>query len=177
MVRFALVATALVVTVVAVLIWATVTEPVVLVGEPLRGHPAALAFASLEKQFFAHFNITPVERRIELRNPALSVRVLELVGDGPPILMVHGGGGLAAQWAPLAAELRGRHLFMVDRPGCGLTDGFDYDGVDLRRHAVSFIDGVLDGLGLDRAVLIGNSMGGLWSLWFAAEHPERVEGI
>ncbi len=37
--------------------------------------------------------------------------------------------------------------------------------------------GTLDALGLQRAVLVGNSMGGLFSIWFALEHPERVAGI
>src|SRR5262249_9686240 len=65
----------------------------------------------------------------------------------------------------------------LDRPGCGLSDGFSYRGVDLRRHAVDVLDGVLDALGIERASIVGNSMGGLWSFWLALDRPERGERV
>ena len=55
-------------------------------------------------------------------------------------LLVHGGGGSATVWAPLMSELTRYRLLAVDRPGSGMSDAFDYGGVDLRRHAVAFID-------------------------------------
>ena len=51
------------------------------------------------------------------------------VGEGPPLLFVHGAGMTVAVWAPLLAHL----------PGCGLTAPFDYRGVDLREHARAFL--------------------------------------
>ena len=104
------------------------------------------------------------------------MRVLEL-GAGEPVLFVHGGGGSAAQWAPLLARIRGRRLIAVDRPGCGLTSGFDNRGVDLRAHAVDFLAGVLDALAVEAVDIVANSMGATWSVWLALERPERVRSL
>jgi len=76
------------------------------------------------------------------------------------------------------ARLSGRRMIAVDRPGCGLTDEFRYTGTsDLRQHAVTFLSGVADVLDLDAMDLVANSMGGLWSLWFALDRPERVRSL
>jgi pimeloyl-ACP methyl ester carboxylesterase len=92
--------------------------------------------------------------------------------------MIHGGNSVAASWAPLLREVGGAfHAFAPDRPGCGLTYRQDYRGVPFREHAVKFIGDVMDGLGLERATLVGNSMGGYWALVFALANPERVNRI
>jgi pimeloyl-ACP methyl ester carboxylesterase len=52
-----------------------------------------------------------------------------------------------------------------------------YDGVDLRGHAVEFVEGILDALGLEQTSLIGNSMGGYFALCFALARPERVHRL
>jgi pimeloyl-ACP methyl ester carboxylesterase len=106
----------------------------------------------------------------------MRARVLE-TGEGAPVILVHGGGGVGATWAPLMARMPGVRLMVVDRPGFGLSDGFDYRDVDLRRHAVGFLESVLDALGIERAAFVGNSMGGLWSFWLALDRPERVSTL
>ncbi|MBI2237121.1 MAG: alpha/beta hydrolase [Actinobacteria bacterium] len=112
-------------------------------------------FEDAERRLFARYELEVRSRFLDLRDPPLRVRVIE-AGEGPPVLLVHGGGCVAALWAPLMAELRGVHLIGVDRPGCGLTDAFDYRGVGLRQHGVSFLDSLFDALGLDRgAILVG----------------------
>jgi pimeloyl-ACP methyl ester carboxylesterase len=80
-------------------------------------------------------------------------------------------------WISLLAHLPGIRAIAVDRPGHGLSEAFDYRGIDLRRHAVSFVTSVLDSLGLERAPIVANSMGGLWSLWAAVDAPERVDSL
>jgi pimeloyl-ACP methyl ester carboxylesterase len=77
----------------------------------------------------------------------------------------------------LMAMMSGARLVVVDRPGFGLSDGFDYRGVDLRRHAVAFLESVLDALGIERAAFAGNSMGGLWGFWLGLDRPERVSAL
>jgi pimeloyl-ACP methyl ester carboxylesterase len=72
------------------------------------------------------------------------------------------------------ARLSGVRLVVVDRPGFGLSGGFDYRRVDLRQHALAFLESVLDALGIERAAFVANSMGGLWSFWLALDRPERV---
>jgi pimeloyl-ACP methyl ester carboxylesterase len=128
-----------------------------------------------ERLLFRHHEIVPKRRFLDLAEPPLRTRLLE-TGVGTPALFLH-GGGTAALWAPLMAELPGVRVLAVDRPGSGSGMPFDYTGIDLRRHAVAFIDSTLDALGLDRAPIIANSMGGLWSLWYAMDRPERVAGM
>ncbi len=107
------------------------------------------------------------------------VHVLEGGRDGaPPVVLLHGGNSVAAAWEPLLDLLQEDfRLYAPDRPGCGLTDRLDYHGVPIREHAVAFVASVLDELGLQRASLVGNSMGGYWALLFALAHPERVERL
>jgi pimeloyl-ACP methyl ester carboxylesterase len=135
-----------------------------------------LEFEEAERRLFARFGLEVESRFLELPDPKLRARVIE-IGSGEPVVLVHGAGLQAAIWAPLMAELRGFRLIAVDSPGCGLTDPFLYTGVDLRRHAVSFLSSLLDALGIERAPLVGHSLGGLWSLRLAAERPERVSSL
>ncbi|WP_410787821.1 alpha/beta fold hydrolase [Kribbella sp. C-35] len=100
------------------------------------------------------------------------------VGAGDPVVFLHGTPATSAVWIPLAARLRGVRAYLVDRPGHGLSGSVDYAEVsDLRAHAVAFVDALLDTLGLERAVLAGNSMGGLWALWSALDLPGRVSAV
>jgi pimeloyl-ACP methyl ester carboxylesterase len=99
-------------------------------------------------------------------------------GQGDVVLMIHGGNSFAAGWAPLIQPLsREFHLYLPDRPGCGLTDKRDYRGVSFREHSVAFVKRLLDRIGLERVSLVGNSMGGFFALSFALAHPERVVKI
>lgn len=99
-------------------------------------------------------------------------------GVGEPLLIVHGGMGNAADWAPLIGRLaRHRRVVAVDRPGHGLASFFDYRGVDLWSHAAGFLTEVLDALGLNRVDVAGNSMGGLFGIALAEAHPERVRSL
>lgn len=99
------------------------------------------------------------------------------VGSGPPAIVLNGIGVPGAMWAPLLAELDDLTLHAVDLPAFGLTDTSPDFARDLRRDAVGFLADVLDGLGLDRPIVIANSLGSLWALWFAAAHPERVTAL
>ena len=95
-------------------------------------------------------------------------------GDGPcPTVLVHGGVGVATEWALLAGQLSGP-VFIVDRPGYGLTYPMDYRGIDFRRDAADWLLGVVDGLAVERINLVGGSMGGFFAMAFAAAHPDRV---
>jgi pimeloyl-ACP methyl ester carboxylesterase len=115
-------------------------------------------------------------RYVDIARPKLRLRVLES-GSGRSVLFVHGGGGIAAQWAPLLVRLPSLRALAVDRPGCGLSDGFDYTGVPLREHAVDVLASLLDALELPSVDIVANSMGGLWSLSLAVARPERVASL
>lgn len=99
-------------------------------------------------------------------------------GNGSPLLLVHGGGGAAFQWAPILPLLARRYrVLAVDRPGHGLADPFDYRDVDLFAHANTFLTELIEAEGLSKLEIVGNSMGGLFSLAFALQNPERVERL
>ena len=61
---------------------------------------ATNCFEQAERRLFASCGVQPASRRVRLADPPVSVRVLE-VGDGPPLVLVHGSGMSASTWAPL----------------------------------------------------------------------------
>jgi pimeloyl-ACP methyl ester carboxylesterase len=134
-------------------------------------------FRRLQDAVLAETGTTVTSRFLDVRTPPLRVQLLE-AGAGDPVVMIHGGNGFAASWAPVIASLAPRfHLLMPDRPGCGLTTAFSYRGVNLRRHGVEYIESLMDALGLERAAFVGNSIGGFFEMAFAIAHPERVSKL
>jgi pimeloyl-ACP methyl ester carboxylesterase len=104
-------------------------------------------------------------------------QVLEL-GDGPPLLLVHGGGDGAFEWVPILATLAESHrVLAVDRPGHGLADAFSYRNVDLQAHVRSFLADMLDALELGSTDVLANSIGGYWAAVFALAKPHRVRRL
>lgn len=98
-------------------------------------------------------------------------------GEGPPVILVHGSGMSGSTWAPLLPHLPGHRLIAVDLPGFGLSDPFDYGGRQLREHAVAQLCSLLDALQLERAPIIGTSLGGMWALCLGVAVPERVVAV
>ena len=100
------------------------------------------------------------------------------LGEGPPLLLVHGGADGAFDWIPILSALaRKRRVLVVDRPGHGLADPFDYRGVDLLDHARTFLRDILDALDLPAVDIAANSIGGLFAVAFALDKPERVSRL
>ena len=104
------------------------------------------------------------------------VHVLEK-GAGRPIVLLHGSAAVAGFLLPLINELDGVRVLAPDRPGMGLSDPVDLPGRRFRETAVAWLDRLLDALELDDVTLLGHSAGGLWSLWYALAHPNRVERL
>ncbi|AKJ00703.1 pimeloyl-ACP methyl ester carboxylesterase [Archangium gephyra] len=116
----------------------------------------------------------PGHRTRRVRWSGGTTQIIEL-GEGPPLLLLHGGLGEAIQWANILPALARKHRVMaVDRPGHGLADPFDYGEVDLLACARRFLGELLDAEGLASVPIVAASMGGLWSLDFALTHPQRV---
>lgn len=99
-----------------------------------------------------------------------------VAGEGPPVVLLIGGGVPAAMWAPLMAELDGFTMYAVDLPGHGASAPGPYRTAGLRELGTAFVSDLLDGLELDRIPLIAQSIGGLFALWTMLDHPERVSG-
>jgi pimeloyl-ACP methyl ester carboxylesterase len=104
-------------------------------------------------------------------------QVMEL-GSGPPLLLVHGGLASGFYWVPILPALaRNHHVFVVDLPGHGLADPFDYSSVDIFGHARTFLRDILNALELGASDIVANSLGGLWLGAFTLDAPERVSRL
>ena len=113
------------------------------------------------------------------RIDGLRVRCLAAgTGRAPPVLLLHGGGFDAAEFSyrygiePLA---RRRPVLAFDWPGYGGSDKPN-QRYDLAYYA-RFLSRLMDSLGIQRAALVGISMGGGAALSFALCSPERVEKL
>jgi pimeloyl-ACP methyl ester carboxylesterase len=103
------------------------------------------------------------ERRITLAG--FGTRVLEVPGDGPPILLLHGFSDSADSWRPLLVSLaaRSRRAVAIDVPGFGAATRLPRGS--LLPHLDAFTSAFVGAYGQDEpAVLAGNSMGGLLAL-------------
>jgi pimeloyl-ACP methyl ester carboxylesterase len=107
-------------------------------------------------------------------------RVLELEGDGIPIVMFHGYADSADTWRQMLALIakRGHRAVAVDLPGFGTADRLTSDPVlpQLDAFAVAAAR-YAAGRERGRVIAIGNSLGGCISLRFAERHPDRLAGI
>jgi len=96
--------------------------------------------------------------------------------SGAPVVLVHGLLTSGEVWAPVAPWLPpGRRLVAPDLRGHGGTKGAAAD-VTLEALVDDLVD-LLDGLAVERAVLVGLSLGGLVCLRAALRQPERAEGL
>jgi pimeloyl-ACP methyl ester carboxylesterase len=144
-------------------------------GVPRQDEPLARTLEEAQSALLGRHAPETLVRRVAWSQG--ETQVLEL-GAGPPLLLVHGGGDAAFEWVPILEDLARRHrVLAVDRPGHGLADPFDYTGVDVLEHAVVFLREILAALELDTVDIAGNSLGGLWSVALALEHPERVSRL
>jgi len=97
-----------------------------------------------------------------------------LAGDGPPVLVLHGGPGLSDYTAPLAAELDGFRMIRYQQRG--LAPSVTSGPFDVRRHVADAV-AVLDAAGADRAYVLGHSWGGHLAMHLAVQHPDRLLGL
>jgi pimeloyl-ACP methyl ester carboxylesterase len=133
-------------------------------------------FSAAQAAVLSRYDIVAEERWIEAPIVEGQAHVL-VTGDGPPVVMLNGIGVPAAMWAPLMARLDGVTQYAVDLPGYGLTDTTPTFAGDPPTNAVQFLTEVLDGLGLDRPVVVANSLGSLWASWLAIDQPDRVSAL
>jgi pimeloyl-ACP methyl ester carboxylesterase len=135
------------------------------------------AFLVLQERYLAQHGTVARRHEVLLAELNLRASVLE-AGVGEPLLLLHGGGTSALIFEPLLSRLQSHfHLYVPDRPGCGLTDGCNYQDVPLREHARDFVKAVLDSFDIAKVTLLGSSIGGYFSLVFALAYPERVNKL
>src|SRR3954454_21783365 len=99
------------------------------------------------------------------------------MGEGPDMLLLHGLGASKASFFDTAAALSPRYrVHVLDLPGFGGSSK-----PALARYGAQFfaraVLGTMDALGIDRAHLVGNSMGGRVAIEVGLREPERVRGL
>ena len=118
--------------------------------------------------------MAPTEHWANVRD--LRMRYLDWHGDGPPILALHGLASSAHWYDIVAPLLRDRYRIVApDQRGHGqttqATDGYGWHSV------ASDAVGLLDLLGIEKAVVFGHSWGGNVAVATAAHYPERVAAL
>lgn len=118
--------------------------------------------------------IPPVDLRVPVGGGELHALTW---GDGDEtILAIHGISASAVSIQPLADRLAGRYRVVApDLRGRGRSAGLP-GPFGMRVHAQDMV-AILDHLGVDRAIVIGESMGGYVTVQLAVSHPERVARI
>lgn len=97
--------------------------------------------------------------------------------DPEPLVLIHGTSASLHTWDGWAQALQGQHrVIRMDLPGFGLTGPAPDGDYRLTRYA-DFIAALLDHLGVRRAVLAGNSLGGGVAWRTAVQHPDRVSRL
>ena len=97
------------------------------------------------------------------------------------IIMLHGGGPGASGWSNYSRNFddfvnAGYRTILLDAPGFNKSDAL---AITEQRGLVNAkaVKGLLDALGIEKASLIGNSLGGASSLTFAMEYPDRLDKL
>lgn len=94
-------------------------------------------------------------------------------GEGEPLVMLIGTGSTMAEWDPALLRLLAREhrLILLDYPGVGRSGPRRGDSFDSLADATA---GFMDAIGVERAAVLGWSMGGFVAQRLALRHPERV---
>lgn len=101
-------------------------------------------------------------------------------GAGPALVLLHGSGPGVSGWSNFAANLPvlAQHVrtIVVDMPGFGASPDLAYDR-PYPEVAAAAVVRLLDDLGIEKAHLLGNSMGGWVALEAAASAPDRIDRL
>jgi len=96
-------------------------------------------------------------------------------GNGLPLIIIHGLYGSSDNWVNIGKRLSEKHtVYMLDQRNHGrspFADSHTYN--DLRNDLETFFEKHQ----IEKAILLGHSMGGKVAMWFAADFPEKVEKL
>lgn len=103
--------------------------------------------------------------------------VLDLGGRGKPVVFVHGLGGRWTNWLPnlMAFRAAGHRVVAVDLPGFGHSPMPSWK-ITISAYG-DWLEDLFDQLAIDRACVVGNSMGGFIAAEAAIAHASRVERL
>jgi pimeloyl-ACP methyl ester carboxylesterase len=131
--------------------------------------------AGRRNNYLQNLNMNPTSNFVSTNG--IQLHYLDYAGNGPTIILMHGltanayafegliAAGLSPRFRVISIDLRGRGL--SDKPS---------RGYNIPNHAKDII-GLLDHLGLERAIIGGHSFGGLLSVYLARHYPERISNV
>src|SRR6188508_3381283 len=102
--------------------------------------------------------------------------IYRIAGSGPPVVLIHGMVNSSRHWEEVALRLADRHTVIApDLIGHGdsATPRGDYS---LGAHAAVIRD-LLSAIGIDRATIVGHSLGGGVAMQFFYQFPQRTERL
>jgi len=114
---------------------------------------------------------TPASKQVEVFGQ--KIHYVE-AGSGPTVILLHGLGGDVGNWAATVPALaKSFHVLAPDQIGFGDSAKplIDYRVATL----VDFLDGFCKKLGVNKAAVVGNSLGGWTAMAFTLAHPDKVE--
>ena len=95
-------------------------------------------------------------------------------GAGYPVILLHGSGAGATGWSNFSKNIghlaESFRVLAVDMPGWGRSDAATPE----ENNHVTALAEFMDALGIERAALVGNSMGGITAMAMAVRFPQRV---
>ena len=95
--------------------------------------------------------------------------------DSPPLVLIHGAGGMHLYWPHEVRRMAGRRVFTLDLPGHGRSN--QSGGLQSIQDYADQVAVWLGAVGLPKAVFAGHSMGGAVVLALATRYPEHVLGL
>ncbi len=118
----------------------------------------------------------PRQRRVPGAD-GLTLNLLEWSEEGVPMILIHGFGNEARIWDDFVPGVAGHYrVLALDQRGHGESDwhpdaAYEYD------NFVADLEAVIDGLGIERCVVVGHSLGGRVAMLYAGRHPEKLAGL
>jgi proline iminopeptidase len=104
----------------------------------------------------------------------------DVVGKGSPVVLLAGGPGFSPEYLrPLAERLGKKHSFILfHQRGTGRSVVETYDAKTLAiKNLVADLDALRRELKVEKLTLVGHSFGGILSMFYAVEHPDRIRAL
>ncbi len=136
--------------------------------------------ARFQAEFAAHHDAAREEAAAEPQTVSAGGRTIRILavgeGGGPPVVLIHGFGGDLNTWMFNQPMLAAAHRTVaIDLPGHGGSEK-RVEGGDVAGLAQTVVE-VQQALGIERAHLVGHSLGGAIALDIALRHPARVASL
>lgn len=104
----------------------------------------------------------------------------DVVGKGAPVVLLSGGPGFSPEYLrPIAEKVGGKHAFVLfHQRGTGKSVLETYDAKTLALPTlVADLDALRRALKVEKLTIVGHSFGGILSMFYAVEHPDRVRAL